>query len=200
MHISEGILSPPVLLAGWALAAAGTARGVRKLDHAAIPRVALMSAALFVASLVHVPIGPSSVHLILNGLAGALLGWAAFPAFLVALTMQAILFQFGGLVVLGVNTVNVALPAVGIYFLLGPWLRGESKWLASMAGFAAGALAVLATAILTALSLYLSGEGFAKVALALLAAHLPVAAVEGVVTASVVGFLRRVRPEVLLAV
>lgn len=201
MHISEGIVSLPVLSVGWALAAAGTAWGVKKLDHASIPRVALLSAAFFVASLVHVPIGPSSVHLILNGLVGVLLGWSAFPAFLVALTMQAVLFQFGGLVVLGVNTVNVALPALGIYFLLGPWLRGErSKWLAMTAGFSAGALSVLATAILTALSLYLSGEGFGAAALALLTAHLPVAVVEGIITASVVGFLRQVKPEMLMPV
>ena len=62
MHISEGVLSGNVLLAGGALAAAGTAIGLKKLDYEQIARVGILSAAFFVASLVHVPIGPSNVH------------------------------------------------------------------------------------------------------------------------------------------
>ena len=80
MHISEGVLSGPVLLSGAALAAAGTAIGLKKLNYDRIAQAGILSAAFFVAALVHVPIGPSSAHLILNGLVGLLLGWAAFPA------------------------------------------------------------------------------------------------------------------------
>ena len=112
MHISEGVLSTPVLLSGAALTVVGTAIGLKKMDYDRIPQVAVLSAAFFVASLIHVPIGPSSVHLILNGLLGLLLGWAAFPAILVGLALQALLFQYGGLIVLGVNTFNMAMPAV----------------------------------------------------------------------------------------
>ena len=74
--------------------------------------VVILFLAFFVGSFVHVPIGLSSAHLILNGLLGAILGWAAFPAILTALLLQAVLFQFGGITVLGVNTFNVAGPAV----------------------------------------------------------------------------------------
>ena len=95
MHISEGVLSGPVLLSGAALAVAGTAIGLKKLDYDQVAKVGMLSAAFFVASLIHVPIGPSNAHLILNGLVGLLLGWAAFPAILVALVLQAVLFQFG---------------------------------------------------------------------------------------------------------
>jgi len=112
MHISEGILSPPVLAAGAVLAVGGTALGLRGLDHEDVPKVGLLSAVLFIASLVHVPIGVSSAHLVLNGLAGVLLGWSLFPALLVALALQALLFQFGGLTTLGVNTFNLAFPGV----------------------------------------------------------------------------------------
>ena len=80
MHVSEGILDAPVLLAGAVVAAAGTAIGLRRLKAETVPRVGVMAAAFFVASLVHVPVGGSSVHLVLNGLAGLLLGWAVFPA------------------------------------------------------------------------------------------------------------------------
>ncbi len=112
MHISEGILSGPVLISGATLAAAGTAVGLKKLDYDRIAQSGILAASFFVAALIHVPVGPSSVHLILNGIVGLLLGWAAFPIILVALLLQAVLFQFGGITTLGVNTVIMALPAV----------------------------------------------------------------------------------------
>ena len=93
MHISEGVLSPAVLGAGAALAVAGLAMGLRKLDYDRLMTVAILAATFFVGSLIHVPIGPSSAHLILNGLVGILLGWAAFPAIFVALLLQAVLFH-----------------------------------------------------------------------------------------------------------
>jgi hypothetical protein len=62
---------------------------------------------LFVASLVHFTVGPSSVHLLLTGLTGIILGWAAFPAMLVGLFLQA-----GGLISFGANVMNMAVPAV----------------------------------------------------------------------------------------
>ena len=78
MHISEGVLSPAVLGAGAVLAAAGIVIGLRKLDYDRLMTVAILAAAFFVGSLIHVPIGPSSVHLILNGLLGMLLGSRPF--------------------------------------------------------------------------------------------------------------------------
>ena len=120
MHISEGALSPAMLGAGAALTVVGTAIGLRRLDYDRIMTVAILSSAFFVGSLIHVPIGLSSAHLILNGLLGAILGWAAFPAILTALLLQAVLFQFGGITVLGVNTFNVAGPAVCASICSGP--------------------------------------------------------------------------------
>ena len=123
MHISEGVLSAPVLIGGAALAVAGTAIGLKKIDYDRIMTVAILSAAFFVASLVHVPIGPGSAHLLLNGLLGLMLGWAAFPSILVALLLQAVLFQFGGLTVLGLNTFNMAAPAVFCFYVFRPLLE-----------------------------------------------------------------------------
>ena len=97
MHISEGVLSPPVLVTGAVLTAAGVALGLRKMENEKIPLVAVLTSAFFVASLIRVPVGPSAVHLVLNGLLGLILGWAAVPAILVGVALQALLFQFGGL-------------------------------------------------------------------------------------------------------
>ena len=63
-----------------------------------------------------------SAHLVLNGLLGALLGFVAFPAITVALLLQALLFQYGGILVLGVNTATMALPPILCYYLFALYL------------------------------------------------------------------------------
>lgn len=196
MHISEGILSGPVLLSGAALAAAGTAVGLKKLDYEKIAKVGMLSAAFFVASLIHVPIGPSNAHLILNGLVGLLLGWSAFPAILVALTLQGAFFQFGGITTLGVNTVIMALPAVIAYLIFSRFLHAKHRT-AAAAAFGAGALAVLLAGLSVGLALIFTEENFMEVSALIIAAHLPVMAIEGIITAVCVGFLKRVKPDML---
>lgn len=196
MHISEGILSGPVLVSGIALAAAGTAIGLRKLDYDRIPRAAILSAAFFVASLIHVPIGPSSVHLILNGIVGLILGWGAFPVILVALALQAVLFQYGGITTLGVNTMIMAFPAVVGYYLFRPLVRRKPR-IALPAAFACGALSVFLGAILVGLALTFTEKNFLKVSAMVAAAHIPVMIIEGIITAFCVAFLKKVHPEML---
>ncbi len=199
MHIAEGILSAPVLAGGAAATAAGVVVGYRKLDEEHIPRVAVLASAFFVASLIHVPIPPASAHLVLNGLAGLILGWAAFPALLVGLFLQSLLFGFGGLTALGVNTIDMALPAVVCYYAFNRGVRSAGKAVAGVLGFLCGALGIGLACALTALALVTTGKEFLAVAGGLVVAHLPVMLVEGVVTAFIVLFLRRVRPELLQA-
>lgn len=196
MHISEGILSGPVLLSGAALAATGTAIGLKTLDYEKIAKVGMLSAAFFVASLIHVPIGPSNAHLILNGLVGLLLGWPAFPAILVALTLQGAFFQFGGITTLGVNTVIMALPAIISYLIFGRFLHASQRT-ATAAAFAGGALAVLMAGIMVGLALIFTEENFLNVSALIIAAHIPVMVIEGIITAVCVGFLKRVKPDML---
>lgn len=196
VHISEGVLSPTILGAGAALAALGTAVGLRRLDYDRLMTVAILAAAFFVGSLIHVPIGPASAHLILNGLLGVILGWAAFPAILVALALQAVLFQYGGITVLGVNTFNMACPAVLCFLLLRPMLMREGR-MRAVGAFCCGALSVAGAGLLTALSLAFTDEGFVQAASILFMAHIPVMIAEGVVTVLAVSFLAKVRPELL---
>ena len=73
-HIPDGVISWPVLAGGIMTTLAGCAYGLKKLDPVAIPRTAVLSATFFVAALVHFPVGPTSVHLMLNGLIGIVLG------------------------------------------------------------------------------------------------------------------------------
>ena len=194
MHIAEGVLSPPVLAAGGALCAAGLWLGLRRLSDSRLVTVAMLSAAFFVASLIHVPVGPSSVHLLLNGLLGLVLGWSAFPAIFTGLLLQAMLFQFGGLAVLGCNTVNMALPAVIFGLALRP-LLGRGRAVSAAAAFLAGFASVFGAALLTALCLWSTDEGFLAAAKALCLAELPISAVEGLVTMLTAGFLLRTSPD-----
>ncbi len=196
MHISEGVLSGPVIFSGVALAAAGTAIGLKKLDFDRIGQAGLLAAAFFVASLIHVPIGPSNVHLILNGLVGLLLGWSAFPVILVALLLQAVLFQYGGITTLGVNTVIMAAPAVAGYYVYTISLRIKPS-LMLPAAFATGFIAVFLAACLAAIALISANNDFSEAAIMLATAHLPVMAIEGIISAFCVGFLHKVLPEVL---
>ena len=197
MHISEGILSAPVLVSGAALTVAGTAVGLKRLDYDRIPQVAILSAGFFVACLVHVPIGPASTHLILNGLMGLFLGWVAFPAILIGLILQAVLFQFGGLTSLGVNTLNMALPAVICFFAFRAGIKSENMNISMAASFLCGSGAVLLGSLMLAASLVFTGEHFLVVAKIVVIAHLPVMVIEGLIAALCVRFLRRVKPEVL---
>lgn len=122
-HIPDGVLSAPVLISGALVSTGLLGVALRRLREAELPQAAVLASVFFVSSLVSVPLGPSSVHLLLNGLMGLLLGWAAVPALFVALLLQAVFFGFGGLLVLGVNTLNLALPALIVARLLRPMLR-----------------------------------------------------------------------------
>lgn len=190
MHISEGVLSPPVLAAGWALAAGGLAAGLKKTEPDKLPRTALVSAALFLASLVHVPLGPSSIHLTLLGIAGLLLGWSVIPALFIALLLQALLFQFGGFLSLGVNTVVMGSAAMtgSLVFRMIPARRRFAG------AFCGGFAAIITGTALVSAALFLSDPGLKPAAALLFAANIPLALVEGVLSGFIAAILAKTLP------
>ena len=137
MHISDGILSSSVLLGGVALTTTGVYLGLKRIDTNRIMEISLIVSAFFVASLIHIPVGFTNVHLTLNGLTGLLLGEAIFPAIFAGLTLQLIFFQFGGLLSIGVNTFNMAAPGLIVYYMLGKKIRKKNN---RTAGFMVGAI------------------------------------------------------------
>ena len=196
MHISDGVLPLSVTVGGYAASAALTAWSARRTRSEALPKVAVVTAAFFVASLIHVPFGPTSVHLLIPGLAGALLGPSSFLAIGLGLLLQSILFQFGGLTALGANALMMGVPALvcGVFFQR---LKGTTRRRQSIVGGIAGALGTTLAALILALLLAAGGEDFFGVAKLALAAHVPVILIEGVVSAFTVDFLARVKPELL---
>jgi ABC-type Co2+ transport system permease subunit len=254
VHISDHVLAIPWLASGFALAAALVFLGARRLQDEEIPRIALLSAAFFITSLIHVRLPPTSVHLILNGLVGVLLGWRACLAIPVALLLQVVFIQHGGYTTLGVNTCVMAVPALAAYYAFHalrrfpwwrhPWFRSflvalsailwtqsliysmtllwttsagdlttidldaanaglTSPWTWSVS-FGVAALLVLVERRLETTPEFplglLIGELTVLITLGLNCAvliHLPIAVIEGVVLGFAVGFLARVKPEML---
>lgn len=200
MHISEGVLSAPVLVAGAAATAAGVGVGLKGMSDEDIPKTAIVSSALFVASLIHIPLGPTNLHLVLNGIGGILLGWQIFPAFLVALSLQAILFQFGGITVLGINTFNLALPAVASYYLfklLMNFNQSDKELVLGGIALICGIVAVFLSTIMLAISLVFTNESFLEVAKLTVVSQLPLMIVEGIISAFIVTFINKAKPEIL---
>lgn len=196
MHISEGVLSLPVIVSGYALSAAGVGIGLKKLDEKDIVKTAILSSAFFVASLIHVPVGPGSVHLILSGLVGIILGWPCFCAIFVALLLQALVFQFGGITTLGVNTFNMAFPALLCYFIFSKTARRNILPL-HILGFVCGFLSLFLSAALLSFSLAASGEQFINTAKLIFAANVPVMFIDGLITGIAIGFIKKVKPDMM---
>jgi ABC-type Co2+ transport system permease subunit len=282
VHIPDGVLTLPWLAGGFALAAvlgggAFLIDAVRnrlrgdELREEEIAQLALLTAAFFVASQIHLRVGPTSVHLLLNGLLGVVLRWRAALAIPVGLLLQAALFGHGGFTSLGVNSCVMVLPALaawGLFALLHrlpwrtqPWFRGllvcvcvmlcvlgmvysvalivsnnwaeltylDTAWADHVTGHPVtlgvalgaglvgawverrlenapefplglfvGIVAVQLTVLLNALVLVYGGEeDWRSLAVIVFAAHIPISVAEGIVLGGVVGFLARVKPELL---
>jgi len=216
MHVPEGILPAEICISGYAVTSLITWYSLKEINKQPnpqedIPKASLLTAAFFVASTIHIPIPPASVHLVLNGLLGAVLGYYAFPAILVGLFFQAVMFGHGGMTTLGVNAIIMGLPALLAHqiFLLRHFLRKrlrkrlDDKILSSISAFLAGATAVGLSAALFFILIITnipSDWDFAaeKTAIyALMLAHIPLMVIEGIFTAMVVSFIQRVKPEIL---
>jgi len=194
-HIPDGVLSAPVLVSGAVLAVGGLALGLRRLDEPEIPKTAILASTFFVASLVAIPVGPSSVHLLLSGLMGLVLGLRAIPAVFVGLLLQAVLFGFGGLTSLGVDLVNIAFPGVAAALLARPLLAKAEGFGAAAIGAGVAAFAVFGTAACVSAALALSSADYLPSLRVIALTYIPLALVEAIVTGFVVAYLKRVKPE-----
>ena len=196
MHISDGVLPISVTIGSYVISAGLVAWSTRRTQSQELPKLAVMTAAFFVASMVHVPFGPTSVHLIIPGLTGAILGPSAFLSIGLGLLLQSLLFQFGGLTALGANALLMGIPAMlcGWFF---QQFRGEGRMRQSIVGGVVGGLGSALAAILLSLFLATGGEDFFGVAKMALLAHLPVILIEGGVSGFTIGFLIRVKPALL---
>jgi cobalt/nickel transport system permease protein len=151
------------------------------------------------------PIG--SVHLVLNGLLGAVLGYYAFPAILIGLFFQGIMFGHGGMTTLGINAIIMGIPAIFAYqifqlrHILGNKIRDNLSM--KIFGFIAGATAIgVSSLIFFSLIITNIPSGFnvsleQKAIYGLMISHIPLMGIEGILTAMIISFMHRVMPELL---
>jgi cobalt/nickel transport system permease protein len=204
MHLPDGVVPIELALAGYGASAAIAALALSRIKaqpdpEAEIPRVAMLTTVFFAASVVAIPVPPTSVHLMLAGVMGVMLGWFSFPAILVGLFLQAVLFGHGGITTLGLNGVILGVPAL---ISFGLWRLAGQRW-PDLVAFVAGAGAVLlalaffAAIVLAGLPVVLD-VGAERLALkVLLIAHLPLVFAEGVIVMALLRVLRRVEPRLL---
>ncbi|KMK52017.1 cobalamin biosynthesis protein CbiM [[Actinobacillus] muris] len=196
MHLSEGVLHTPTLIVGYLVASIGVSIGLRRLESQRLPLVALFSAVFFIASTIHIPVGVGSVHLILNGLAGLLLGWAVFPAFLIALVLQILFFSFGGFAVLGINLCIMALPALAFHYMCRTFL-GTHLNRAKQFGIGAGAgiIGVGGAGVLAAIILAADGgKQYTDLIALLWLSHIPVFILDSIISFDIIATLTKMLP------
>jgi cobalt/nickel transport system permease protein len=210
MHIPDGLLPPSVYISGYAITGGTTWYALHQISknsnpQAQIPKASLLTAAFFVASLLHIPIPPTSIHFVLNGLMGIILGYYAFPAILIGLFFQAVMFGHGGLAALGINAAMMGIPALLASYLFRftqPLERKQGRWTAVFAFIAGSGAIAISASIFTLVTLATISEDIdAKaeqtITFLALGGYGIQALLEGTFTVMVVSFLQRVKPELL---
>lgn len=197
MHISDGILSPTIIGIGWLTALPGLIISIRRLHSDQVGSYGVLAAAFFVASTIHIPIGPFNMHLVFNGIAGLFLGMAALTVITVGLLLQALLLGFGGLTVLGVNIVIMALPGALMGVLGRRWMLRASPNRRPLIGAIIASGTICISAVLLFIALLTTHPGLKALAKLIFLGHIPVALVEGMVNFWLVHLIQRVKPSML---
>ncbi len=208
MHIPDGFLSLPVSLVTWAISIALIALALRqvKVDYQdrAVPLMGICAAFIFAAQMINFPIpGGTSGHLLGGTLAGVLLGpWAGTLVMTVVFIVQAVLFQDGGLTVLGANIFNMGLVGTFGGYYLYKTLRsalGFNRWRGMAIAVAITAwLSVVVGSLVCALQLAISGTVPLAVAVtAMVGWHILIGIGEALITLVAISYVWRTRPDLL---
>ena len=204
LHIPDGFLSLVISLIFWALTIIMVSIAISKtnksLGEKQVPLMGIMAAFIFAAQMLNFPVaGGTSGHFLGGALAAIVLGpWAGILVMTAVIALQALLFQDGGLLVMGANIFNMGLLTVMIGFGLYRSVIGRSKGTRlAVAGIGAW-LAVVASALITALQLWLSGTTTLQIVVpAMLGVHVLIGIGEAIITVAALSFIEQTRPDLL---
>jgi len=204
MHIPDGFLSLPVALAFWVISAGLLAIAARRtqqqLGERQIPLMGVMAAFIFAAQMINFPVaGGTSGHLLGGVLAAIMLGpWAGMLVMACVIIVQGLLFQDGGLLVMGANIFNMGLLTAALGSLYHGLAGRQSKGVRLVVAGVLAWLSVIAGALFTALQLGFSGTSpFAIVVPAMLGVHVLIGIGEGLITMAALAFVMQVRPDLV---
>lgn len=210
MHMADALVSPVVGGTMWVAAAGVAAYSIKKIkndmDDSKIPLMGVMGAFVFAAQMINfaIPATGSSGHLGGGLLLSIILGpYAGFLTMASILTIQALFFADGGLLALGCNIFNLGFFTCFVVYPLiykpivsrgfSPARMFTAALLAAVIGLQMGAFAV----VLETLFSGITELPFRTFVLLVQPIHLAIGLVEGLVTAAVVGYVWKARPEII---
>lgn len=207
MHIPDGFLS--VLVSGvfWLLSAVGIGLALRRtsltLNERQVPLMGVLAAAIFAGQMLNFSVsGGTSGHLLGAAIAAIVLGpWPAVLVMTSVVSVQALLFQDGGLLALGANLFNMAIVgpfvAYAVFSLMMKLFRGRS-WGLLTASFVAAWASIFVASLACALQLALSGTSPANAVVPAMAAiHALIGVGEGLITVGAVAFITAARKDLV---
>jgi cobalt/nickel transport system permease protein len=206
MHIPDGFLSLPIALFCWGATIVLLAMAIRRtrdeLGERQVPLMGVMAAFIFAAQMINFPVaGGTSGHLLGGALAAITLGpWAGMLVMASVIGVQGLLFQDGGLVVMGANILNMGLLAVLIGYGLYRGVAGQSRGVRLTVAGVAAWLSVMTAALATSLELWLSGTSALRIVIpAMLGVHALIGTGEALITVAALAFIMQTRPDLLEA-
>ncbi len=204
MHIPDGFLSLIVSIICWVITASvvgiAISRTNKSLGEKQIPLMGVMAAFIFAAQMINFPVaGGTSGHLLGGAMAAIVLGpWAGMLVMTSVIAVQALLFQDGGLVVMGANILNMGLVTAAVGYGLYRSAAGRSKSVKLAVAGVAAWLSVMTGALLTSLQLWLSGTSDLQIVIpAMLGVHALIGVGEALITVSALAFILQTRPDLL---
>lgn len=207
MHIPDGFLSVLVSVILWLVSIAVIAYALKRvgkdLNERMVPMMGVLAAAIFAGQMLNFAVaGGTSGHLMGAAIATILLGpWAAILVMTSVVSIQALIFQDGGLLVLGANIFNMAIVGVAVSYFTYRTIRrlaGDVRWGIFVAGFLAAWLSVVVASLCVALQLAISGTSPANLAIpTMLGVHALIGIGEGLITVGALAFLYSTRPDLL---
>jgi cobalt/nickel transport system permease protein len=209
MHIPDGFLSTLVSVVFWVVSAIAVAYALRRiskdLGEHQVPLMGVLAAAIFAGQMLNFSVtGGTSGHLLGAALATILLGpWAAVIVLTSVVSIQALIFQDGGLLALGANLFNMAVVGVTVSFFVYSSIqklaRGKS-WGVFVGGAAAAWLSIVIASLAAALELALSGTTPANISVpAMGGIHMLIGIGEGLITVGALAFLYAARRDLFKA-
>jgi len=207
MHIPDGFLSVLVSIVLWVLSALMIALALRRVNQVMgerqAPLMGVLAAAIFAGQMLNFTVaGGTSGHLMGAAIATILLGpWAAVLVMTTVVGVQALIFQDGGLLVLGANIFNMGIVGVAVAFFVYRTfqkLAGGRRWGVFLGGFLAAWTSIVIAALATALELAFSGTSPANIAIPTMGGiHALIGIGEGLITLGALALIYASRPDLL---
>ena len=207
MHIPDGFLSVMVAIILWIFSIIAIREALirvgKELGERQVPMMGVLAAAIFAGQMLNFTVaGGTSGHLMGSAIATILLGpWAAMLVMTSVVSIQALIFQDGGLLALGANIFNMAVVGVLVSYTvyrIMQKLAGDRKWGIYAGGFIAAWLSIVIAALGVALQLALSGTSPANLAIpAMGGIHALIGIGEGLITLGTLAFIHATRPDLL---